>query len=386
MTELTSKQRILTAITHQEPDRVPIVTRFHLWSVEQYGDYNWFRQLKLQQEFGFDPLIDVFYDAPAYIRQPFSGDYTDLDGVSVELKIENQGEMNQVRRIFHTPAGDLNDVIGMPHPRSSYGLSPSPVIHEPLIKGIEDVEKIPFILSDPAKAGGQNFREIIELIGERGVLEVHPKAGLGAPVMSSAMGMENAMTSFYENRELFDKLLTVFGDYHQKITRAMLEAGAPLVFMSWHDFGVSGGWSPRIWRTAFKPLIKANVELVHSYGALYNYFDNGAIMPLIPDLAEMGVDIVSSLCPPPVGDVDLGKVKQLIGDKVTLNGNVDSIWVVQKGTPEQVREAVREAIRIGAPGGGFLLGNSDCFFMDTPRANIKAFFDAAHEFGKYPIQ
>ena len=55
----------------------------------------------------------------------------------------------------------------------------------------------------------------------------------------------------------------------------MLEAGAPLIFMSWHDWGVSGGWSPKIWRTAFKPLIKANVELVHSYDALYTYFDNG---------------------------------------------------------------------------------------------------------------
>ena len=109
-------------------------------------------------------------------------------------------------------------------------------------------------------------------------------------------------------------------------------------------------------------------------------------MPLIPDLKEIGVDIVSSLCPPPVGDVDLAKVKQTIGDKVTLNGNVDSIWVVQKGTPEQVRAATREAIRIGAPGGGFLLGNSDCFFMETPRENIQAFFDAAREFGKYPVQ
>jgi uroporphyrinogen-III decarboxylase len=385
MHEMTSKQRLLTAIGHQEPDRVPVATRFHLWSVEQYGDYNWLRILKLQEEFGYDPLIEVNFNGPGYIRAPFSGDYRDLDGVSVELHVENKGDFNQVSRVFHTPAGDLTDRIDMPHLRGRFGLSPSPAIREHLVKSIEDVEKIGFILADPVKMTGNNLREMVEMIGERGILEVHPSVGLSAPTMSSVMGMENAMVAFYENRPLFDALLAVFSAYHLRVTKAALEAGAPLMFMSWHDWGVSGGWSPKIWRTAFKPLIHADVELVHSYGALYTYFDNGAIMPLIPDLKDIGVDIVSSLCPQPVGDVDLAKVKQLIGDKVTLNGNVDAIWVVQKGTPEQVREATRETIRIGAPGGGFLLGNSDCFFMDTPRENIQAFFNAAHEFGKYPV-
>ena len=386
MNAMTSKQRLLTAIAHQEPDRVPVATRFHLWSVEQFGDYNWLQILKLQEEFGYDPLVEVNFRGPGYIREPFSGDYRDLEGVSVEIQVENKGDINHVRRVFHTPAGDLTDRMDMPHLRGRFGLSPGPAIREPLVKDIEDVEKIHFILADPVKMTRNNFREMIQVIGERGILEVHPSVGLGAPVMSSIMGMENAMVAFYENRELFDGLLSVFSEYHQRVTKAILEAGAPLVFMSWHDWGVSAGWSPKIWRTAFKPLIEANIELVHRYGALYTYFDNGTIMPLIPDLKEIGVDIVSSLCPPPVGDVDLAKVKRLIGDNVSLNGNVDAIWVVQKGTPEKVREATREAIRIGAPGGGFLLGNSDCFFMDTPRENIQAFFDAAREFGNYPIR
>jgi len=385
MVEMTSKQRLLAAIAHQEPDRVPVAPRMHLWSVEQYGDHNWLRQLELQEEFGTDPIFEVTFRVPAYIRHPFAGDYRDLDSVSVEIAVENKGDLSTVRRRIHTPAGDLSDVIDLPHRRSQFGLSPSPVTREPLVKGSEDVEKIHFLFPTPDKVTDTNWRAIIDIIGERGLLQVAPSAGVGAAVMASALGMENAMLTFYDDREMFDRLLKVFADYHLEVTRAMLEQGAPIIYNSWHDFGVSAGWSPKIFRAAFKPLIKATIDLVHSYNALYLYFDNGPIRPLLPDMAEIGVDILHTLCPPPVGDVDLAEAKRLIGDRVCLLGNVDAIWVVQRGTPEQVREAVRQAIEVAAPGGGFILGNSDCFFGETPRENIEAFFEAAREFGRYPI-
>jgi hypothetical protein len=385
MAEMTSKQRLLTAIKHQEADRVPVSPRMHLWALEQYGDHNWMRQLQIQEELGTDPFFEVHFPMSAYIRAPFSGDYRDLPGVAVEIEVQNKGDINQVHRVIHTPAGELRDVVDLPHRRSQYGLSPSPVTHEPLVKGADDVDKIAFLFPDPRTVTGTNWPQILQIIGERGLLYAAPRPGLGAPVMATAMGMENTMLAFYSQRELFDRLLTVFADHHLAITEVMLELGAPVIYNSWHDFGVSGGWSPKIFRAAFKPIIQATAELIHSYDALYLYFDNGAIRPLLPDLAEVGVDIVHSLCPPPVGDVDLAEAKEMIGDRVCLYGNVDAIWVVQKGTPAQVREAVREAMQVGAPGGGFILGNSDCFFMDTPKENILAFFEAAHEFNRYPI-
>jgi uroporphyrinogen decarboxylase len=384
MAEMTSKQRLLAAIAHQEPDRVPVAPRMHLWSVEQYGNYDWLRLFQIQEEFGMDAIFDVYLKTPAYIRSPFSGDYTDLPGVQVKIEVENLGDLNRIHRRFHTPAGDLTDIVDQPHRRSKYGLSPSPVNKEYLVKTPEDVEKLTFLIPDPCAEMDNNFRAIIDLIGERGLLQVHPTPGSGIPI-TWAMGMSEIMMAFYDDRETFDRLVKIFEETHLRTIKRMLELGAPLIFNSWHDFGVSGGWSPKIWREVFKPLIQKCVDLVHSYGAFYNYFDNGAIRPLLKDLGEMGIDILSTLCPPPVGDIDLAETKRLIGDRVCLNGNVDAIWVVQKGTPEQVREATCEAIRVGAPGGGFILGNSDAFFMDTPRENIQAFFDAAREFGKYPI-
>jgi uroporphyrinogen decarboxylase len=383
MLRMTSKERLLAAIAHQEADRVPLSPRMNLWSADLYGTYSWFQQLKLQAEYDMDMLVDVNYELPNYVNYPFSGDYRDLVDVSVEIDVENQGEVNLVKRCFHTPDGILKDVIAFAHPRGKYGISPSPSHKEPLVKTADDVDRIRHLLPNPATFLNVNWREIIGIIGDRGLLQVHPRMMMSG--MTAAMGMSESMIGFYKDRDIFDRLLQVYGEYFQKVTRAILEHGAEVVFVSWHNFGVSAGWSPKIYREAFKPWVKANVDLVHEYGAIYNYFDNGPIMPLLEDVAEAGADIISTLCPPPVGDVDLAKTKRLVGNKVCLNGNVDAIWVVQRGTPEQVRDAVREAIHIGAPGGGFILGNSDCFFDQTPRENIDAFFEAAHEFGCYPI-
>ena len=78
----------------------------------------------------------------------------------------------------------------------------------------------------------------------------------------------------------------------------------------------------------------------------------------------------------------LAAAKKLIGDRVCLKGYTDLIYVIKMGTPETIREAVREIIRVGAPGGGFILGSSDSF-RDSSFENVKAFFDAAREFGSY---
>jgi uroporphyrinogen decarboxylase len=258
------------------------------------------------------------------------------------------------------------------------------VRREPLVKAPEDVDKIRFLMPDPqSRVRGTNFPEIMEVIGDRGLLEVGAGGGSG---MVRVMGRQEAMLAYFDDRDMFDRLLEVFMEYHLAIMKEVLELGVPVLYNGWHDFAVSGGWSPRIYREAFKPAIKVSADLAHSYDAFYLYFDNGTMRPLLEDVADVGTDILSPLCPPPVADIDLGEAKRSIGDRVCLKGNIDVIYVMQQGTPQQVREAVREAIRVAAPGGGFILSNSSSFLAETPRENIEAFFTAARDFGRYPIK
>jgi len=83
-----------------------------------------------------------------------------------------------------------------------------------------------------------------------------------------------------------------------------------------------------------------------------------------------------------MGDVDLEKVKNDIGDRVCLKGNIDLLNVIKRGTPELIREKVKEAIQIASPGGGFILSTSDSIREGTPLENVKTYFKAAREYGR----
>lgn len=102
-------------------------------------------------------------------------------------------------------------------------------------------------------------------------------------------------------------------------------------------------------------------------------------MKILPEL----VDIVETCTPPSVGDLIYLKIaKEKFGNKICLKGYIDIIYVLKNGTPEEIRNAVKEAIEIGAKGSGFILGTTDSIRDGTPLENMKTYFRAGREFGK----
>jgi len=137
-----------------------------------------------------------------------------------------------------------------------------------------------------------------------------------------------------------------------------------------------------MYKDLFAPYIKKQVDLTHEYGAIYNFYDDGKLMPVANILKDCGIDVLETLTPPPMGDVDLTKLKKEIGDKVCLKGYIDLWYVIHEGTPKSIEEEVKKAIEIAAPGGGFILGTSDSIRPGTPIENIRAYFRAARKYGK----
>lgn len=82
---------------------------------------------------------------------------------------------------------------------------------------------------------------------------------------------------------------------------------------------------------------------------------------------------------------DIGTVKQGIGQKVCLMGNVDPVNVMLRGTSDQVEEDCKRCIQIGGPGGGYILSLGGGPSMETPLENIDAMVRAAKKYGRYPV-
>jgi uroporphyrinogen decarboxylase len=98
---------------------------------------------------------------------------------------------------------------------------------------------------------------------------------------------------------------------------------------------------------------------------------------------ETDLSCINPLEGPPMGDVDLAKVKRLYGKKMSLMGNLNTSDVMLRGTVDVVERAAKKAIDDAGEGGGFLLSTGDQCGRDTPDENIFKLVEVAKTYGKY---
>lgn len=377
---MTSKERLLTTIKHEEPDLVPVSPRIYVWLKDNYGCSCWLHQLLIAEEFDYDPLIYLSSPYPNYIGE-LQASCEDLNDVRVELDIERLEIYTRIARTIHTPAGTLTDRILQYKPNVGYGSDPNPQWEERLVKEPKDLEALAFLLPKPAPCAYRDIVATQEAVGERGLVNLYINSALDHQA-GWAIELVDMMVLGHDDPQFVHDLLRLFQNHTLAETCAALEAGVQVIFVPWYFASMSAGWSPYFFENFFLTLIKEHVALVHDMGGLYHYYDDGAVMRILPWLVEGGIDILSTLPPPPVGDVDLAQAKAKFGDKICFNGNVDLLHVIKDGTPALIHRTVRQLILDVAPGGGFILGTSDSI-RDAQRTNVRAFFEAARMFGDY---
>jgi uroporphyrinogen decarboxylase len=377
MIPMTGRQRLLTTIGHEEPDRVPISPRVHSWLVASHGDGQLQTQLRVLPHMD---LMHIVSDGTANYVDSHPDEY-DLPEVQVDQRRSRDGDLEAIERTFHTPAGRLSDRILVAPPGREYGVSPNPVRTEHLVKERSDLAALQFILR-PLNTDFSMVRQAQAELGDRGVVMVCVRSSLDHNA-GYARDMADLMVDYYQDRALLDELIDVFQQRSLAQIRAALEDGVEFIFGSWYFNSLSAGWSPAILREIFVPQLREHVELTHGYGAYYDYYDDGRLADSMEMICATGVDVLETCTPPPVGDFDLALAKQLVGDRTTIKGYVDLLYVVKHGTAKQVTETVAAAMETAKSGGGFIIGSSDSFREGTPQANIDAYFAACLEHGRY---
>lgn len=356
---------------------MPISPRVAAWLMAEYGDTSLHTQIEKLPD--MDLMHYVSDGTPNYL-DTYPDEY-DLPEATVDQRRHQEGDFEVVERTFHTPAGDLSDRTKIPPGGGEYGVSPNPIKTEHVVKSRADLAALRYVLHE-VNTNFDLLRTEDEKVGDRGVMMVCIRSALDHNA-GRARSMQDLMADYYTDREFLDELIGIFHARSLAQVKAALEGGAQFIFGSWYFNSLSAGWSPAIFQELFVPQIREHVELTHQYGAYYDYYDDGKLSGTMQMIADTGIDILETCTPPPVGDFDLARAKAEIGEKTTIKGYVDLLYVMKHGTPDLVEQTVREAMAIAKPGGGFIIGSSDSFREGTPQENVATYFDACKAYGRY---
>jgi uroporphyrinogen decarboxylase len=141
--------------------------------------------------------------------------------------------------------------------------------------------------------------------------------------------------------------------------------------------------SPQHFRELFYPGLCRVMGGFKELGLTVIKHTDGNLWPIIDMIVDSGIDCLDPL--DPLGGMDLAEVKAKYGHRIALKGNVDCVHLLSFGTPEEVVEATKEALRQGAPGGGYILSSSNSIHSAVKPENYQAMLDTWREYGRYPI-
>lgn len=351
---MTSRERLLTAVANQQPDRIPL----DIWATEEV----W---AKLQQHFGTR-------DNAAIMERLHVDTFASVGPVYVGPPIPTH------------PDGIVEDFWGLRSRPVQYATGTyMEQCHNPLafVRTVADLDQYPWPSADWFDFS--TIREQCEAQRDRAIM-----AGAACPFYQYNLirGLEQSLLDLAENPELahaiVDRICAFLYDYEERL----LEAGGGLIDVTQltDDFGSQTGLllSPAMFDEFFLPHYRRLARLMHDHGARIFHHDDGAMWELIPRLIEVGIDVLNPVqyrC----GPVDLDWLKNTYGHRLAFHGGVDNQEVLPFGSVEDVRAEVRKCISTLGRGGGYILAPCHNLQAVTPVENILAMYETAYEEGWY---
>ncbi len=195
-------------------------------------------------------------------------------------------------------------------------------------------------------------------------------------------GMEQALTDLAMNPAVAEAGLERIFNFHEVVIRRTLESCKGLIDFIYvaEDLGTQDNllMSPATFRHFLKPWMRKMIDLAHSFGVKVMHHDDGAIRPLLPELIEIGIDVLN-----PIQWRCKGMAREELardfGKQLVFHGGVDNQQTLPFGTPGDVKREVADNIRIFRNGKGYVVAPCHNLQPNTPTANILALYEAVHE-------
>lgn len=382
-TASSSRDRVKTALSHTEPDRVPFdfggtdVTGIHVVAYRALRSHLGLPEVELRIADVFQQLAEVDDD----VLEIFGVDVTNVSPrLSTPFEIEDAGSSYTILDEYG---------IGWRMPKEGgwyYDMFSHPLAGDVSIGDVkrfrwpDPLEPARYVgFAERAEAAARAGRAVVVCnLGSAGILEVY----------AWLRGYDSYFTDFVINRDLacaiMDKVLELKLAYWE---HALSLVGDDIdVAQEGDDFAGQERLliSPETYRQLVKPRHKELFDFLHrKSGASIFFHSDGAIREVIPDLIEIGVDILNPVQVSAAG-MDSAELKREFGRDLTFwGGGIDTQAVLGTATPDQVRAEVRKRLDDLMPGGGFVFATVHNVQANVPPENIVAMWEAVREFGRY---
>jgi uroporphyrinogen decarboxylase len=345
---LTSKERVRLSLDFQEPDRPPI----QIYTTPEIS-------ARLKEHFGgrsyIEPLGIDFRSTKlptrvrGSMRKPSSGMTYDIWGVGYKEVAHEHGKYSEACYLPLRELTSLDEVDAYPWPNP------------------DDYEY------GDMKAECEKVEDYAVCFGRAGIPDILNGVGRGR-------GHDRVIKDIMTDDEVGTAVIDRRVDFWYDFCRRALEAadGAVDIFWLGEDLGTQNGpfFSLKKFREFYRPRLKRFFDLGHSFGAKVAMHCCGSSRALIPDLIDMGLDLLDAVQPEPVG-MDPEGLKKDFGDKIAFCGLISTQKTLPFGTVDDCRNEALHRVGVIGKGGGYVFSPAHCIQPDTPIENIIAIYEVA---------
>ena len=341
MADMTSEERVLCVLQHGQPDRVP---HFE-WLVDYRVREALCPGAKDPNEFAVQIGQDAVIADPIFRKEPagsnrwlsewgyISQDTAEEHGIEVESPIKTLEDFER-----YTP----------PNPHEDWRFAA--------------------------------IEEAVQKYKGRTAVIVHLNDVFSLP--RYLMGMQDLLMAIVMQPDLVRALVEMSVNVNLELAKEVAARGVKIVYTG-DDYAYNRGplMSPRHFREFFYPGLCRVMRGYKELGLYTIKHTDGNLWPILDMIIDSGIDCLDPI--DPQAGMDLGEVKAKYGQRVTLKGNVDCAQLMTFGSPDEVAEATREALRKGMPGGGFILSSSNSIHSSVKPENYLAMLQTLRECGTY---
>lgn len=354
--KMTPRERVVSAMNLQKPDRIPLMCQFSIGSMMQ--------QLKPSPaQFWYDGK--VFADGLITLCEKFR-----FDGILVSLHGHSSGWKEGLKEVREIKEGmqelvyedriethSWNDLPMVKY----FSKPPERSISEEGLENIvpDEIDYIPVSQDLYFRLDKNNLFGIFDYLHEKtgGKYSIHGEITSPFDYFLDFMGYENALVSLIIDPEKCKKILQKFAQGVCNLVSGMCDYPIDAVKIS-SPFAGMGFISPEHYEEFVLPYESLIIKEIHKKGKKCYIHTCGHIGDRLELMQMSGADGLECLDPEPVGNVDLEDAFRRIGDKMFIKGNIDSINTLLYASDDKARADVIKILETGSTGRGFILSTA----------------------------